>query len=95
MLLQDVADKIGFDGSMTGSLDDGMAVDGLRYCSMDDGMRVSSLDDGIRGSSFDDGMRNCSVNDGMKDNSVGAGMGYCFLDCISGMVGRGTYVHVR
>ena len=39
MLLQNVADRIGFDGSMTSSLDDGMAVDGLRYFSMDDRMR--------------------------------------------------------
>ena len=29
MLLQDVADWIGFDGSMTRSLDDGMAVGGI------------------------------------------------------------------
>ena len=37
----------GFDGSITRSLDNGMAVDGLRYCSMDDGTRGSSLDDGV------------------------------------------------
>ena len=40
------ADMVGFDGSMTRSLDGGrhMAVDGMRYCSMDDGMRYCSMD---------------------------------------------------
>ena len=37
MLPQDDADSISFHDSMTRSLDDGMAVDGLGY-SMDDGM---------------------------------------------------------
>ena len=44
------------DGSMTSSLGDGMAVGGLRYCSMDDKIRGSSMDDGKRDSSVDDGM---------------------------------------
>ena len=55
MLLQDVADRIGFDGSMTRSLDDGMVVDGSRYCSMDDGMWDSSVDHGIGKSSWSEG----------------------------------------
>ena len=54
MLLQDVGDRIGIDGSMTRRLDDGMDVDGLRYCSMDDGTRDSSVDDGMRDSSVAD-----------------------------------------
>ena len=40
MSLQDVTVRIGFDASMTSSLDVGMAVVGLRYCSMDDGISV-------------------------------------------------------
>ena len=70
MLLQDVADRIGFDGSMTRRLDDGMAVDGLRYCSMDDGIRGSSVDDGMRDNAEDYGMGNSSGDDdGMGNTS--------------------------
>ena len=53
MLLQDVVDRIGFDGLMTRSLDDSMAVDGSRYGSMDDGMRGRLLDDGMCDNSVD------------------------------------------
>ena len=64
MLLEDVAvGGIGFDGSMTRSLDEGMAVDGLRYCSMDDGMRDNSADDGMGNSSVDHGMRDVLIAD--------------------------------
>ena len=74
MLLQDVADRIGFDGSMTRSLDDGMTVDGVRYCSKDDGIRGSLLDDGMKEISMDDGMGNCLVDHGMGNSSVDDGM---------------------
>ena len=80
MLLQEVADRRGFDGSMTRSLDDGMAVDGLRYCSMDDGIRSSSMDDGMGNSSVDDGMGNSSVDDGMGNSSVADGMMYVLVE---------------
>ena len=63
MLLQDVVDRICFDGSRSRSL----AVDGLRYCSMDDGMRSSSADDGMGYRLENHGMRKRSVADEMKD----------------------------
>ena len=60
MLLQDVAR----------SLDDGMAVDELRYCSMDDGMVDSSMDDGMMDNPGDDGMGNSLADDAMRDSPV-------------------------
>ena len=57
MLLQDVADSICFDGSMTRSLDDGIAVDGLRYGSMDDGTRDYLADGGMKDSSVENRFR--------------------------------------
>ena len=55
-LIQDVADRIRFDG--------GMADDVLGYSSLD-GMGDSLVNDGMRDSSVNDGMGESSVNDGL------------------------------
>ena len=70
ILLQDIADRICFSGRTTHNLDDGMAVDGMRDCSMDDVMGDTLIDDGMRDNSADDGMGNCSADDGMRDSPV-------------------------